>query len=191
MALTPMEDGESVAVPETQEAHDRFDGPGDGRNMDLPVRTATPARSPGLNEGGSGSSGTPTPRAADFLLVDDNPVNLKMISHHMKKLGQTFDTATDGQKAFDAVRAAGGRYKCIFMDISMPVMDGFESARRIRSYEREQRIPACQIFALTGIASEAAQQEAFASGIELFLTKPVKLKELNRILEERKLTRKG
>lgn len=192
MALTPMADGEQPpAVPETQEMHDRLDDSGNGLNMELPVRTATPARSPGLNDGSGESLGTSTPRAADFLLVDDNPVNLKMISHHMKKLGQTFDTATDGQKAFDAVRAAGGRYKCIFMDISMPVMDGFESTRQIRSYEREQHIPACHIFALTGIASEAAQQEAFASGIELFLTKPVKLKELNRILEERKLTRKG
>jgi CheY-like chemotaxis protein len=146
-----------------------------------------------------GSTATPTPVAeqgsskgpptltATFLLVDDNPVNLKMISHHMRKLGHDFDTATNGQQAFDAVRESGGRYKCIFMDISMPVMDGFESTRLIRGFEREQHLPRSYIFALSGLASESAQQEAFASGIDLFLTKPVKLKELNRILGERQL----
>lgn len=69
----------------------------------------------------------------------------------------------------------------------MPVMDGFESTRLIRGFEREQHLPRCYIFALSGLASESAQQEAFASGIDLFLTKPVKLKELNRILGERQM----
>jgi len=157
----------------------------------LPLRTGqdpvprSPQPSRQRNE--ASNSPTPTPRPAKFLLVDDNPVNLKMISHHMKKLGHSFDTATDGKEAFDAVQASGGQYSCIFMDIQMPTMDGFEATRLVRAFEREEHLPRCLVFALTGIASEAAQEEAFASGIDLFLTKPVKLKELNRILEEKNL----
>lgn len=155
----------------------------------LPIRVAISEQAapvPLVPEAGASSEKAP-PKTATFLLVDDNPVNLKMISHHMKKLGHDFDTAMDGQQAFDAVREGGGRYKCIFMDISMPVMDGFESTRLIRRFEKEQHLQRSHIFALSGLASESAQQEAFASGIDLFLTKPVKLKELNRILAERQL----
>ncbi|KAH6686966.1 hsp90-like protein [Plectosphaerella plurivora] len=156
---------------------------------DLPVREAVAepaAPVPPAPEGGPSSEQAP-PKTATFLLVDDNPVNLKMISHHMKKLGHEFDTAMDGKQAYDAVREGGGRYKCIFMDISMPVMDGFEATRLIRRFEKGGHLPRSHIFALSGLASESAQQEAFASGIDLFLTKPVKLKELNRILGEKQL----
>ncbi len=64
----------------------------------------------------------------------------------------------------------------------MPVMDGLESTRRIREFERSSKLKAATIIALTGLASASIQQEAFASGIDLFLTKPVRLKELDGIL---------
>ncbi|KAK2053757.1 hsp90-like protein [Colletotrichum caudatum] len=82
----------------------------------------------------------------------------------------------------------GGGFQCVLMDISMPVMDGFEATRRIRAIETEQGLARCHIFALTGLASASAQQEAFASGIDLFLTKPVRLKELSNILETKGVT---
>lgn len=65
----------------------------------------------------------------------------------------------------------------------MPVMDGIESASQMRQFERNNCLPTTTIIALTGLASSAVQQEAFATGIDLFLTKPVRLKELQRILE--------
>ncbi|TKA57871.1 hypothetical protein B0A49_11387 [Cryomyces minteri] len=76
-------------------------------------------------------------------------------------------------KAFDVV----------LMDISMPIMDGLEATRNIRQYERERGLKPSTVIALTGLASATAQQEAFSSGIDLFLTKPVRLKELTKILE--------
>ncbi|TDZ61829.1 Hybrid signal transduction histidine kinase L [Colletotrichum trifolii] len=124
-----------------------------------------------------------------FLLVEDNHINLKILESYMKKLGHQYRLATDGQKAVDAFDKDAGRYKCIFMDISMPNMDGFEATREIRVIETKKNLPRCQIFALTGLASASAQEEAFASGIDLFLTKPVKLKELSKILETRDVTR--
>ncbi|KAL0932205.1 sensor histidine kinase response [Colletotrichum truncatum] len=122
-----------------------------------------------------------------FLLVDDNQINLKILSSYMKKLGHKYTTAMDGKQALDAFVESAGRYKCIFMDISMPVMDGFEATREVRVFETKKNLPRCQIFALTGLASAGAQEEAFASGIDLFLTKPVKLKELSKILETKDL----
>lgn len=120
-----------------------------------------------------------------FLLVDDNPLNLKMLATYMKRLGHDYRNAKDGQEALDEFRGAPGEYHCILMDISMPVMDGFEATRRIRALETKSSLTRSLIIALTGLASANAQQEAFASGIDLFLTKPVRLKELSKILENK------
>lgn len=75
-------------------------------------------------------------------------------------------------------------FDVVLMDISMPNMDGLEATRCIRAFERSTRVKATTIIALTGLASASAQQEAFSSGVDLFLTKPVRLKELNKLLEK-------
>lgn len=144
----------------------------------------------------------PAPASApkiEFLLVDDNAINLKILSSYLRKLGLAYQTATNGQEAVDVFKRDPAQCRLIFMDISMPVMDGFEATRQIRAHEAELRkalggddvddngqgsSPA-SIFALSGLASSSAQQEAFWSGVDLFLTKPVKLKELGSILRER------
>lgn len=124
-----------------------------------------------------------------FLLVDDNPINVRILMSYIKKLGHRFVCATNGLEAFEAFERSAGlggeEFQFVLMDISMPVMDGFESTRRIRALEADRGLPRCNVFALTGLASSSAQQEAFASGIDLFLTKPVRLKELSKILESK------
>lgn len=75
-------------------------------------------------------------------------------------------------------------------DISMPIMDGFEASRQIRRAEKEyrakngidQETPRLVIAALTGLDSAGAQKEAFGSGIDTFLIKPVKRPDLQAIL---------
>lgn len=122
-----------------------------------------------------------------FLIVDDNPVNVKILAAYMKKLGRPYDTAMDGQEAVDRFKENPTKYSCILMDISMPRLDGIEATRQIRAYEEEEQGQRVTVFALTGLASASAQQEAYEGGVDLFLTKPAKLKELSNILGERGL----
>lgn len=117
------------------------------------------------------------------LVVDDNPINVKILSACMRKMGLTHATATNGLEAFDAYKAAPQLCRYIFMDVSMPIMDGFEATRLIRAYERQEKLQPAVIIALTGLASAESQREAQASGMDLFLSKPVKLQEIRSILQ--------
>ncbi|KAB5515684.1 histidine kinase G7, partial [Coniochaeta sp. 2T2.1] len=69
-------------------------------------------------------------------------------------------------------------------DISMPVMDGLAATREIRKHERSRGQKPCMIIALTGLGSTNTQHDAFSSGIDLFLTKPVRLNHLRSILSD-------
>ncbi|OHX00726.1 histidine kinase [Colletotrichum incanum] len=125
--------------------------------------------------------------AVEFLLVEDNPINLKILSTYMNKLGRKYHTAINGLKAVEAYKKNPGECKYILTDVSMPVMNGFEATRQIRAHERSLDLKPAMIIALTGLASDDSQNEAFGSGMDLFLTKPVKLKELSSILKSRGL----
>ncbi|KAK8052045.1 hypothetical protein PG993_003430 [Apiospora rasikravindrae] len=141
-------------------------------------QAAQPSKSPGSD------AAEPPPK---FLLVDDNPINLRILGAYMKKLNVTFALANDGQEAVDKVLGHPGQFACIFMDINMPRLDGLQATRQIRQFEQTHRHAQSTIIALSGLASSSVQQEAFQSGIELFLTKPVKLKEISGILTARGL----
>lgn len=68
--------------------------------------------------------------------------------------------------------------------MSMPVMNGFEATRAIRALEKERDGCGATIIALTGLTSARDESEALASGVDLFLTKPVSFKEVSRLLDE-------
>lgn len=122
--------------------------------------------------------------SSNILLVDDNHINLKVLSAYMTKLGRSHKVVVNGKEALDKYTQNAACFTAILMDISMPVMDGFEATRRIRQFERDKHLPAVPIIALTGLASNAAHQEALESGINKFLTKPVRLKVLLELLNE-------
>ncbi|KAJ5162206.1 hypothetical protein N7492_007598 [Penicillium capsulatum] len=127
-------------------------------------------------------------RLARVLVVDDNRINVNLMMTFMKKRKLTeLHSAENGKLAVEAVEQMTKGYDIIFMDISMPVMNGFEATRAIRSLERENegdgRRPAI-IIALTGLSSSRDESEALASGVDLFLTKPVSFKEVSRLLGE-------
>ena len=119
------------------------------------------------------------------LLVDDNEINLKIMATYMRKLQCSYEVATDGVRAYDKYRdnaEKGLSFGYVLMDVSMPVMDGLSATREIRAFERDQGLPPSTIIALTGLDSTKTEEEAFASGVNLFLTKPVQLKRLKEVL---------
>lgn len=127
------------------------------------------------------------------LLVDDNRINLQLLVMFMKKHKFSYAEAQDGQQALDAYIAScsaqspsSRRFDFVLMDISMPVMDGMESTRRIRAYEHENGLKRATIIALTGLASAQAQREAESSGIDVYMAKPVKFQELRPLLATRR-----
>ncbi|KAJ5306327.1 hypothetical protein PENANT_c017G03922 [Penicillium antarcticum] len=125
-------------------------------------------------------------RLARILVVDDNRINLNLMMTFLKKRQLTeLDAAENGKLAVEAVERMQSGYDIIFMDISMPVMNGFEATRAIRSLERDEdgRKPAI-IIALTGLSSSRDESDALASGVDLFLTKPVSFREVSRLLTE-------
>ncbi|KAK5995104.1 Hybrid signal transduction histidine kinase A [Cladobotryum mycophilum] len=117
-----------------------------------------------------------------ILLVDDNHINLKVLSAYMGRLKHSYETATNGKEAVDKYLQHPYQFKCILMDISMPVMDGLEATRQIRAYEHTHHLPPAAILALTGLASDSTHQAALESGVDVFLTKPVRLKTLGEVL---------
>jgi signal transduction histidine kinase/CheY-like chemotaxis protein len=129
-----------------------------------------------------------------LLLVDDNHINLRFLETFVKKRRPTYeyDCAEDGLQAVEAVERHEAGYSLVFMDLSMPVMGGLEATRKIRALEKERKNrlgkaapdPAL-IVALTGLASSRDQANAFASGVNIFLTKPVKFKEIGKLLDDR------
>ena len=129
------------------------------------------------------------------LLVDDNPINLKLLVTFAKRLLRSYSVASNGLEAVTlyrsmslALSSSSGRntasaFDLVLMDINMPVLNGFHAAREIRSWEREQGLMPAKIVAITGLGSEADKKEAFASGMELFMVKPVRLADLRALLQ--------
>ena len=123
------------------------------------------------------------PRRPQLLFVDDNAINLKLLVAHARKMNYQYASAMNGLEAVNLYRQATRPFDYVLMDISMPVMDGFVATGKIRDYERSCSLSPCTIVALTGLGTAKAQQEAFACGVSLFLTKPLSLKKLKTLVE--------
>jgi CheY-like chemotaxis protein len=117
------------------------------------------------------------------LIVDDNAINRRLLSAWMKRRKVPFKEAKDGQQALDMYKDADPKFDIILMDISMPVMDGMTSTRLIRDHEKEKELTPAHIIALTGLTSASARLEAWTSGVDDFLTKPVDFKKLECLIE--------
>ncbi|RAH80144.1 hypothetical protein BO86DRAFT_365459 [Aspergillus japonicus CBS 114.51] len=125
-------------------------------------------------------------RGPRVLVVEDNPINRNLILTFLKKRNLVaLASADNGKRAVEAVEQEKQGYDLIFMDISMPVMNGFEATRAIRALERERDsgVPA-KIIALTGLSSAKDEAEALNSGMDMFVTKPFSFEKLSEYLEK-------
>ncbi|CAI7598873.1 unnamed protein product [Penicillium pancosmium] len=115
------------------------------------------------------------------LLVEDNPVNLKIIEACVKNAKLPYETAVNGLEALNKYKAQ--RFDAVIMDISMPIMDGLSATREMRHFEKMGGLDPTTIIILTAFLSAETQQEAAISGVNEFLTKPTPLKQLKQMLQ--------
>ena len=113
---------------------------------------------------------------AKILLVEDNEMNRDMLSRRLERRGYTVACALDGEQAVAMARAESPAL--ILMDMSLPVMDGWEATRRLKGDATTKAIP---VIALTAHAMAADEQKARAAGCDDFDTKPI---ELPRLLDK-------
>lgn len=106
----------------------------------------------------------------DILLVDDVEINQELARIVMEKQGHRVTIAGNGAEAVDACQKK--RFDMIFMDIQMPVMDGFQATQAIREMERErgEHIP---IVAMTAYAASGDRQKCLDAGMDSYISKPV------------------
>ncbi|KAL4804143.1 hypothetical protein BDV18DRAFT_35884 [Aspergillus unguis] len=124
----------------------------------------------------------PSRQDLHVLVVDDNDINLRLLSGFMDKIGCTYGIASNGLEAFEKYKEAQPRFGFVLMDISMPVMDGITAARAIRDYEDELSLPPAKVMAVTAVASNEMQDQAADAGMDEYLVKPLALHELKRIM---------
>ncbi len=108
-----------------------------------------------------------------ILLVEDNEINLKFMKLLMKQLGYYVDTAHNGVEAISAVEKKD--YDLIFMDYQMPFMDGLEASKSIKSIRRGRNV---RIIGLSANVFKEDIEKALLSGMDDYLTKPIKIQEL-------------
>lgn len=116
-----------------------------------------------------------------ILLVEDDTTNRKVVSAMLGKLPLKLDVAVNGQEAVDLLRAQ--HYDLIFMDCQMPVMDGIEATRRLRSGAAGDVNCAVPVVALTADTSPDNRVVCLAAGMNGFLTKPIKLQDLTATVD--------
>ena len=117
---------------------------------------------------------------AHVLVADDNPVNREVILEVFRRLAITADTVANGADAVAAFKA--GNYDFVFMDCSMPVMDGFEATRLIRRFERENGASAAPVVALTAVVAGTSLTDVLDAGMNDCLTKPYTIADIVRCL---------
>ena len=117
-----------------------------------------------------------------LLLAEDNELNREIACMLLSKYGFVIDTAENGQEAVDLVAAsAPGYYDLVLMDIQMPVMDGHEATRKIRSLENKvlAKVP---VVAMTANAFDEDRKAAKECGMNGFISKPINMQEVVQAL---------
>ncbi len=108
-----------------------------------------------------------------ILLVEDNEMNRDMLSRRLQRRGHEVLIAVDGA---EALRVAGEEQpELVLMDLSLPVMDGWEATGRMKADPQTASIP---IIALTAHAMDADRERALAAGCDDFDTKPIDMERL-------------
>lgn len=116
---------------------------------------------------------------AKILVVEDNELNRDMLTRRLARKGYEVIAAVDGEEALTKIR--GEEPDLVLMDMSLPVLDGWEATRQLKADPATRSIP---VIALTAHAMSDDRQRALDAGCDEYDTKPVELNRLLRKMEE-------
>jgi two-component system sensor histidine kinase EvgS len=158
--------------------------------FDLPMERLDPAALPRRAAGAGAPRArergrTPTVAEAEarrtlVLVVDDNPLNQRVLCSQLDVVGYASEAASTGVEGLERWRS--GRFALVLCDCHMPVMDGYELARRIRHAEAEAGLKRTPIVACTANAMRGEDAVCRAAGMDDYLCKPIELADLDAML---------
>lgn len=114
---------------------------------------------------------------ARALVVEDNPVNLKLMRKILESMGHQVVCAETGEDGWNIV-SSGEAFDIIFLDMHLPQMDGFELARRVRGRLGDK----ARIVAVTAMAMSGDRERIIEAGCDDYISKPIFLKEFKDFL---------
>ncbi|MBQ7649891.1 MAG: response regulator, partial [Victivallales bacterium] len=155
-----------------------------GQGTTFTVRLTLRLAKPANNKHDAAKSDSSDNSSKCILLVEDNEINRDIAMELLKNMGYKFEIAGNGKEAVDKIGdSPSGTYSLILMDVQMPIMDGYEATRKIRSLGKgdSKTIP---IIAMTANAFDEDRAEAIAAGMNEHLTKPVQPKLLAETLKK-------
>jgi CheY-like chemotaxis protein len=117
-----------------------------------------------------------------ILLAEDNPVNQKLATRLLQRLGVEVQVAANGIEALQALRDAD--FDAVVMDCQMPLMDGYEATQRLRSADGAVRNPNVPVIALTAHALATDRAKCMQAGMNDYLTKPINPMHLQQALSK-------
>ncbi|RSH89901.1 hypothetical protein EHS25_001887 [Saitozyma podzolica] len=132
-------------------------------------------RSEMVADGGEGSS------PLRVLVVEDNPVNRKILTTMLKRVACRFAEAGDGNDAVITFNAF--HPDLVLLDINMPIKNGFQAAAEMREIEHAQGRRSARIIAVTALSGETHRRKGIEASIDLWLVKPVRIKQLKEEVE--------
>jgi signal transduction histidine kinase/CheY-like chemotaxis protein len=155
-------------------------GQGSTFRVTVPCRPVSLLRrpEPGRGEGASRGSAEPETPRATVLIAEDNPVNQKIVAAILRRHGYRVETANHGAEALEILSRVP--IDLALMDVQMPVIDGLEATRRIRSDPRWKDLP---VIALTAHAMAGDRDRCLAAGMNDYITKPVNRSQLVAVVE--------
>ena len=127
------------------------------------------------------------PESRRVLLVEDDPVSSLAVRRLLEKMGHVVSTAENGRMALESLHA--GEFDLVLMDVQMPVMDGLQATRLIRSDGALGARAGIPIIAMTAYAMSGDREKCLASGMDGYVSKPVSAAELRQIMAEAEASR--
>ncbi len=128
------------------------------------------------------SDESPTSACTDILLAEDNSVNALLAIAMVEQIGLSVKHVTNGQQAINEIK--NNHFKLVLMDMHMPVMDGYKATRKIRQWEATTGRTAIPVIALTANALVGDKEKCLSAGMDDYISKPIKQKELQQLVSK-------